>query len=94
MDECTANVAGLFNLRQIISFSPVTSKELAKETGKDSLLSQVMKFVVNGWPTCMTKSDPLYSSCCSKQAHMTSESGCFLWAMRMVVSKSLSGKGP
>ena len=46
-EDSSQGEAGLFNLRQI-NVLPVTVKDLVRETGKDSLLSQVKKHVLSG----------------------------------------------
>ncbi|XP_062516177.1 uncharacterized protein K02A2.6-like [Corticium candelabrum] len=86
-EDSSQREAGLFSLRQI-NMLPVTVKDLVRETDKDSLLSQVKKHVLSGWPSRMDQTNPLYPYS-SKQTQFTREAGCLMCGHRVVVPESL-----
>ena len=86
-EEVITKEAGLFNLSQI-KLLPVTSKELAAETQKDPILSQVTDYIINGWPSRVDTGDPIHPYFV-KQEQLTIGCGCILFGMRVVVPPKL-----
>ena len=86
-EEVSTKEAGLFDLSQI-KLLPVTSKELAAESRKDPILSQVTDSIINGWASRVDTGDPI-NPYFVKQEQLTIECGCILFGMRVVVPPKL-----
>lgn len=65
----------------------VTSALIAKSTSKDIVLSKVLRYVMNGWPS--TVDDPLLVPYFSRKLELTIEQGCVLWGYRVLIPKEL-----
>ena len=73
------------NLTQLTAL-PVTSKELARETKKDLLLSKVFRYTMQGWPpTVGSDLLPFFR----KRVEISIEDGCLLWGIRAIIPSSL-----
>lgn len=73
------------------SVLPVTAKQIATETARDPILSRVLRCVQYGWLEDSYNQDflkPYYSKC----SELTTEQGCIMWGMRVVVPKKLQNK--
>jgi hypothetical protein len=66
---------------------PVTSKEVAFHTENDEILSQVTKFVKNGWPNHTENIEmiPFHR----RRHELTTNKNCILWGNRVVIPASL-----
>ena len=66
---------------------PVTAVEIASETTKDPLLSQVYHYVMDGWPSQGVEEvmRPLYQ----RREQLSTDQGCLLWGMRVIVPAKL-----
>lgn len=62
---------------------PVTFTEIAKSTVKDPILSKVLEFTRNGWPTSLP--DTQLASYCARQAEITISQECLVWGNRIIV---------
>ena len=56
--------------------SPVTSDQIRSWTQRDPVLSKLLQYIQNGWPTTV---DPLVASFASKKSELSSHDGCILW---------------
>ena len=66
---------------------PVTAAEIASETAKDPLLSQVYHYMMKGWlqEGVSEEMKPLYQ----RKEQLSTDQGCLLWGMRVVVPAKL-----
>lgn len=75
----------IFNLSQIDCL-PVTAKNVRFYTSRDRELSQVLQFVMRGWPQDVDASLlPYYR----RRNEMSVEEGCMFWGMRAVIPYKL-----
>ena len=56
--------------------------KIAQETTRDALLSKFKYYIGNGWPTDVSHEQRPYKE---KQAEISTEAGCILWGLRVVV---------
>ena len=76
--------ASIFNTAQI-EMLPVTAKWLRKATSTDPVLSKVMKYSQHDWPAVISEElKPFYH----RRYELTTEAGCLLWGMRVVILTS------
>ena len=68
----------------------VTAAEIASETTKDPVLSQVYHYVMEGWPRqgVSEQMRPLYQ----RREQLATNQGCLLWGMRVVVPTKLQSR--
>jgi len=79
------NEISIFNIAQI-SALPVTAAEVQSATRTDPDLSKVLQYTLSGWPQDVPESlKPFYY----KHTELTTEAGCVLWGIRMIVPKKL-----
>ena len=75
---------------EVLSSVPVQSDEIARKTARDVQLSQVFRYIQDGWPE-ITKPDnrdalkPYYD----RKDELTTQNGCILWGLRVVISPGL-----
>ena len=73
----------------LVSFAdalPVTADEIAAQTAKDPILSEVYCYVLEGWPSTVREDlKPFYS----RKHQLSTDQGCLVWGMRVVVPTSL-----
>ena len=65
---------------------PVTASQIEAETRKDIVLSQVLRFTINGWPG-KEKLQQSLQPYWTRQQELTLEGSCLLWGTRVVVPK-------
>ena len=65
----------LFNIAQIECL-PVTAEQVQRAAARDAILSRVLQFTKNGWPTAVDESLLPYFNKCQE---ITVEGGCLLW---------------
>ncbi|KAJ8711148.1 hypothetical protein PYW07_008390 [Mythimna separata] len=65
-------------------------EEIRRQTGKDPLLSKILSYIRDGWPTeCnMTSLQPFFN----RQKEIYEELGCVLWGHRLVVPENCKEK--
>ena len=61
-----------------VSALPVTSRDLSKETKKDLLLSKVLRYTIQGWPSKVDSELLLFFK---KRLEISVEDGCLLWGV-------------
>ena len=76
------------NSNQIQSL-PVTATQLAIATRTDPILSKVLQFTMKGWPNVI---DDDLKAFARKKDELTTERGCILWGIRVVVPDKLREK--
>ena len=69
---------------------PVTAKQIASETRKDSVLCRVLQFVKCGWPQRVEEKSlqPFFN----RRSELTVEQDCVLWGLRVVIPGLLQDK--
>lgn len=62
---------------------PVMSDDIGQETRKDPVLSKVLDYTLNGWPNYVSDRDlqPYFQ----RRDQLSSEQGCVLWGLRVVI---------
>lgn len=67
-----------------VDITGINSKEIAKETGKDQILSKVKFFLLHGWPKVI---DHQLLPFHRKRENLSLNKECILWANRVVIPK-------
>ena len=69
---------------------PITASDIAEETSKDSVLSHVYQYVMEGWPQGGVEDNlkPFYQ----RKDQLTTDQGCLLWGTRVIVPKVLQSR--
>ena len=77
----------LCHLFEFLDQAPVTSVDIAIETGKDRILRRVCDFVANGWPEKVNNVElrPYFF----RKHELSIDKGCLLWGARVVVPATL-----
>ena len=65
---------------------PVTAKDIAEETQKDKLLSQILKFVQSGW--LIHVRNPLFRLYFHMHIELSVASECLFWGLRVIKEQS------
>ena len=76
----------IFNVYQIAALL-VTSKQIAAVTRRHPVLSRVVRYFKNGWPTA--KPNAALLPFWSQRHALATEQGCILWGIRVVIAPSL-----
>ena len=74
-------ISTVFNVVQLDSL-PVTSLQIRQATRNDPVLSKVLEYTKNGWPSDVPKSLEPYKN---RKSELTTEGDCLLWGIRVVV---------
>ena len=69
---------------RVINFSSVS-----RLTRLDSVLSKVLKFVLEGWPSRLTKYQEDIRPYFERRTELSTEQGCVLWGSRIIVPEKL-----
>ena len=67
---------------------PITWKEIAAATKRDSVLSTVLRYVQQGWPE-EPNEDLRLQPYANKRLELTAEEGCLLWGLRVIIPPDL-----
>ena len=78
----SVSISTIFNIQQIEAL-PVTAKEIAETTSHHPILSRVLHHIRTGWST--SNVDPLMQPYWNRRHELTSEQGCILWGIRVIV---------
>ncbi|XP_050553385.1 uncharacterized protein K02A2.6 [Spodoptera frugiperda] len=65
---------------------PISFKDIARETEKDSLLCKIKGYVTFGWPFSVTDAEKPYVA---RKQDLSVELGCLIYKYRVVIPKSL-----
>ena len=74
--------AELVHLMEVLDDGPVTASQIRRWTRTDIQLSQVLRYVENGWPSQVDGSLRAYSA---RASELGVQDGCLLWGNRVVV---------
>lgn len=77
-----------FNIGQVQAL-PVTFQDIQQATRRDATLSKVYQYIQQGWPKDVNEHIQPFKD---KQAELSTEHGCLLWGVRVVVPQSLQAK--
>ncbi|XP_041957495.1 uncharacterized protein K02A2.6-like [Alosa sapidissima] len=69
-------------LTEHLEQAPLNADQVARVTRKDSVLSKVLKFIMNGWPNDVDKSLRAFHT---RRCDLSVERGCVLWGTRVVL---------
>ena len=88
-DQEEEDTAQLFRV-SFVDALPITAEEIAVETSKDRQLSQVYSYVMEGWPGKKLPEAlmPYYN----KRGELSTDQGCLLWGMRVVIPTNLQDR--
>ncbi|XP_064462940.1 uncharacterized protein K02A2.6-like [Ornithodoros turicata] len=66
---------------------PISSSDIARETSRDPILSQVLRYTLTGWPHLEPRQDlrPYWI----RRSELSTSQNCILWGMRIVIPTSL-----
>ena len=81
--------ASAFNIHQLQELTPITPKQLAAATATDPVLSQVLRYCRDGWPTTVAKDLEPYHQ---KQAELGLEAGCVFRGTQVVIPSTLQSQ--
>ena len=90
LPDCISSEPRVFNITQMESL-PVTVPQLRQATRNDQILSQVLRYTLDGWPVVIDSKSPLHPYSTRKQ-ELTVEEGCLLCGIRVVVPAKLRKK--
>jgi transposase InsO family protein len=62
---------------------PVTSKDIARATKNDDILSRVLRFVKDGWPDKVE--DLRFKAYFDRRYELSTDQDCILWGLRVVI---------
>ena len=74
----------------IIEELPITAIDNAAETNKDGVLSQVYRFMLEGWP--QRRVDDCLKPFYQRKDQLTMDQGCLLWRTRVIIPLSLQAR--
>ncbi len=77
----------MVQLFQHLDDSPVTAKQIAKETRKDSVLSTVELYSRQGWPDSID-SHPEFQPYFDRKLELSVEQHCVLWGSRVIIPET------
>ena len=62
---------------------PITARDIASATRKDSVLARVYDSTLHGWPSVVA--DPMLQPYFSRRHELSVDQGCVLWGLRFVI---------
>ena len=83
-----SHTVAAFNIGQVQAL-PVTCQDIQQATRRDTTLSKVYQYVQQGW---LKKVDEHIQSFKDRQTELSTEHGCLLWRIRVVVPQSLQAR--
>ena len=75
----------IFTIRQIEAL-PITSTQLKRVTGRDPILSKVLRYTKQGWPDKVEEALKPYWN---RRTELTLEDDCVMWGIRVVIPAKL-----
>ena len=73
------------NLVDVLDSTPITANDISKWTTKDPLLSKLLLYIGNGWPTNTEEIEPNLKPYFYRKDELSSEQGCILWGSRVII---------
>ena len=86
--DATPVPADWTNLVNFLDWAPVTGSHISQHTSRDPVLSKILKFCQNGWPST-AMGDPGLSPYIRRKEELSIQNGCVLWGSRVVVPPML-----
>ena len=83
--ESVPRPAETLHLMEFLDSSPVSVSQIRRWTSVDPVLSQVYRFVRDGWPSSGEVLGPDFQPYKSRLGELSVEDGCILWGARVVV---------
>ena len=77
------------NFMTELSYSPVTSKEVADFSKKDPVIANVIDYVLSGWPS---KVQEQFKPYLYRKNKLSVESDCLIWGNRVIIPFHLRNK--
>ena len=87
-EDAMTKAASLFNLQQIERL-PIKTDKIAQLTANDPVLSKVITFVQQGWPTQVQDEFKPYHI---RRNELTVEANCLLWGRKVIIPEKLQDK--
>ncbi|CAC5387865.1 unnamed protein product [Mytilus coruscus] len=83
--EKTPTPGATILLMEHLATTPVDAKQIQKWTRKDTILSMVLRYILNAWPSKCPSEDirPYYS----RKNGLCSQDGCILWEGRVIIAQ-------
>ena len=88
LSSSTPDEASVFNVAQVHAL-PVTFQRIQAATRRDPVLSKVLTYVQKGWPTDVKEELKPFKK---RQQELTSENGCLMWGIRVIIPLKLQTK--
>ena len=79
--ETAGEEASMYNV-SYVNYIPVSAINIVTQSRKDTILTQVCKYVMAGWPNHVSDELKLYFMKLNK---LSMEQGCLLWGYRVVI---------
>ena len=73
------------NLLELLETTPVSADQIKHWTARDPLLSQVLNYVMKGWPEELGPEQKPLQPYWSRRTELSALDGCLLWGTRVVV---------
>ena len=86
--DATPVPADWTNLINFLDWAPVTGLHISQHTNRDPVLSKILKFCENGWPSS-AMGDPGLSPYIRRKDELSIQNGCVLWGSRVVIPPKL-----
>ena len=68
---------------------PINVEQIRKATRHDPLLARILEYTMSEWPIEPTEAEKLYFH---KRFEITTEDGCLLWGMRVIIPKQFRAR--
>ena len=81
--ETTPIPGDIVHLLETINTSPVDATQVKLWTTRDPVLSQVLQFVLHGWP--MAVDEEALKPYFARREELSVHAGCLLWGSRVVI---------
>ena len=66
----------------VVNDTPITATKIAQWTARDPVLSKVLNFVLQGWPSVVDEEFTAYRR---RKDDLSVEQGCLLWGSRVII---------
>ena len=87
-DEAEVNLIS----NELLDNLPVTAKSICQASSKDKLLSKILRFCSNQWPSHLSKEDDEIRPFFNRRAELSIEQGVLMWGLRVVIPFKLRKK--
>ena len=80
-DEAEPTMTHIFH----VDVLPCTHEQIRKWTRNDPVLSRVIRFTLDGWPSQITEADEELKPFFHRRSEITLEQGVLMWGVRVIV---------